>query len=276
VVKLSCRACGRPLLLVTFPSDEDIKSAAADETKKPAPCCPTCSNAKGATSSGRASRSALKNLSQHDGDDYVITAGSQLVWRERARTEDGERFNEVKRLLRRKYKGRLASLTPTEAAAKNLLGGKTPSRRSNLPHTARRSRLRGVLCQGVAAMSGSWQATTSNRAAFRLAPVVLKPQSSTHADFRALFRAPKLPCRGIRVVRPRAGRVRTIVFVRVNGAEPRLPGLSGRDLRTPSRGDGLSGSGRGVRRLRGWLVHPSLRATAPARAVGGAAGAASA
>jgi hypothetical protein len=54
-----------------------------------------------------------------------------LEWRrhvtphERARTEDWERFNEVKRLLKRKYKGRFASLTPTEAAAKNLLGGNT-------------------------------------------------------------------------------------------------------------------------------------------------------
>ncbi len=89
------------------------------------------------------SRRVLKNLSQlplvtgdtlalvwdierdNVDDYYVIAAGSQLVWRERARTEDWERFNEVKRLLKRKYKGRFASLTPTEAAAKNLLGGNT-------------------------------------------------------------------------------------------------------------------------------------------------------
>ncbi len=36
--------------------------------------------------------------------------------------EDWDRFDEVKRLFKKKYRDRFRSLTPTDAAKKNLLG----------------------------------------------------------------------------------------------------------------------------------------------------------
>jgi hypothetical protein len=53
---------------------------------------------------------------------YIIKAGDRLVWRERAGVEDWTRFYEVEFLLKRKYHNRFVSLTPTIAAAANLLG----------------------------------------------------------------------------------------------------------------------------------------------------------
>jgi hypothetical protein len=54
----------------------------------------------------------------------------------------------------------------------------------------------------------------------------------------------------------RVGHLGNVELVRLDAVGPRVPGLSGRDLQPLSRGDGLSGSGRGVRHLRGWCVHP--------------------
>ena len=45
------------------------------------------------------------------------------VWREPAHVQDWQRFNQVKRLLKKKYGMRFTSLVPTMAAAENLLGG---------------------------------------------------------------------------------------------------------------------------------------------------------
>ena len=55
------------------------------------------------------------------GDNYsIIKIGNEVVWRERARVEDWDRFEQVKRLLKKKSGGRLRSLTPTDAARTNL------------------------------------------------------------------------------------------------------------------------------------------------------------
>lgn len=62
------------------------------------------------------------DIDQRRGSIYVIKAGNRLVWRERAGTEDWARFYEVEFLLKRKYHNRFVSLTPTIAAAANLLG----------------------------------------------------------------------------------------------------------------------------------------------------------
>lgn len=56
------------------------------------------------------------------GDNYyVIKMGNQIVRRERARVEDRDRFEQVKRLLKKKYGGRFRSSRRAMRRKTNLL-----------------------------------------------------------------------------------------------------------------------------------------------------------
>jgi hypothetical protein len=133
-----CPTCGRGLLYVVFPSDDEIKKAAADGNPEARAMVPEVLDREHKEKEWM--RQALTKRSQLpalDGDAlefvwdlvteggdnyYVLTVGSQLVWRERARVEDWERFNQVKQLLKKKY-GRFARLMLTDTAEANLRGG---------------------------------------------------------------------------------------------------------------------------------------------------------
>jgi len=142
---LSCPKCRHPLLSVHAPSDDDIKGAAARGDEEALAMLPSVLESERVEQAW--SSQALKSLSQlpalggdalafvwdfeQDGGDYhVITLGEHQVWRELARTGDRRRFYEVKRLFKAKYRGRFASLTPTAAARKTLVGANTGLRLS--------------------------------------------------------------------------------------------------------------------------------------------------
>lgn len=138
VVDCSCPTCAAHLLLVTYPSPDDIKTAAEDGHAAAIAMLPGVVEAE--TLAAEWARQALRKLSQlpdvagdelafvwdfeaDAGDNYyVIRMGNQIVWRERSRVEDWDRFEPVKRLFKKKYGARFRSLTATDAAKKNLLG----------------------------------------------------------------------------------------------------------------------------------------------------------
>jgi hypothetical protein len=63
------------------------------------------------------------DFTEMDGEAYqIIRLGNAEIWRELAFFENIDRFNDVKELLRKKYRERFKSLTPTEDSLEWLCG----------------------------------------------------------------------------------------------------------------------------------------------------------
>lgn len=139
LIEASCPKCDRHLVLVSFSSSGETRAAAAAGNDEAASDLPMVE--MGEQLRERFQREELHEASQlpdvegailrfvidikGDGvglDYYVITLGDREVWREPAGWEDWQRFNELKAFLKERYGSRFAALTPTTAAAGNLLG----------------------------------------------------------------------------------------------------------------------------------------------------------
>jgi hypothetical protein len=122
VAILWCAGCRRYRLFMPTPKVGAVTKTRTEKRAKPGKTEPMLTKlAQLPTLDGDALR-FIWDIDQRRGSIYVIKAGDQLVWRERAGTEDWMRFYEVEFLLKRKYHNRFVSLTPTIAAAATLLG----------------------------------------------------------------------------------------------------------------------------------------------------------
>ena len=138
LIEASCPKCDCHLAIVQGPTEDEIKAAASagnDEAKGMLPGLQRRKEAR-----DRFDREKLRHASElpdvvgerlefvidiegkTEDSYYVITVGEQVLWREPAGWEDWERFDELKKLLKRKYGARFENLTPTSGAENNLLG----------------------------------------------------------------------------------------------------------------------------------------------------------
>lgn len=139
VIQKSCPKCDAHLLVLSLPTGDDIRRAAAagneeakemlaqvvETERRAAECERTAlrSASQLPDLAGDAPIASVWDLERGKPDNhYVIRAGEELVWRERARYEDWRRFQQVKAILREKYAARFASVTPTEDASGWLIG----------------------------------------------------------------------------------------------------------------------------------------------------------
>ena len=135
-----CEECNRMLLIVTYPTFEETKEAAAAGDPRALKDLRTAL----ATERYRERFEALRlrspaELPDLDGEAFafawdfeddkaddalwtVIRLGEREVWREPALWEGHERFAEVKSILKERYGERFRSLTPTAASEHYLLG----------------------------------------------------------------------------------------------------------------------------------------------------------
>jgi hypothetical protein len=143
-----CEECNRMLLIVSYPTVEETKEAAAAGNPRAI---------KGLAAALRVERFRVRfeahqlrspdELPELEGESLafawdfegavesdddrwtVIRLGERVVWREPAVYEGAWRFEEVKAILKERYGARFASLTPTEASEYYLLGdrGQWPS-----------------------------------------------------------------------------------------------------------------------------------------------------
>ena len=135
---VSCPRCEKMLLVVSYPTIEETRRAAAagnDAAKRELPNIERM-EARWARAAELAltPRSELPELDggelefvwdfeEADGEDWtVIRCGERLVWRELAYWEGWERFNEVKNILKGHYGVRFASIEPSSASTMYLYG----------------------------------------------------------------------------------------------------------------------------------------------------------
>ena len=135
---VACPRCEKMLLVVSYPTIEETRRAAAagdDAAKRELPNIERM-EARWARASELAltPRSELPELDgaelefiwdfeEAEGEDWtVIRFGEQLVWRELAYWEGWERFNEVKNILKGHYGARFASIEPSSASTMYLYG----------------------------------------------------------------------------------------------------------------------------------------------------------
>ena len=138
LIEASCPKCSGHLAIVSFPTDDETRAAAAAGNEEAKGMLPQVK--EGEEWRRRYDREKLRAASQLPDLEgaklhfvieiedptqeryYTIKLGDQIVWREPASWQDGERFDELKVLLKKRYGSRFAALTPTPQAASNLLG----------------------------------------------------------------------------------------------------------------------------------------------------------
>jgi hypothetical protein len=135
----SCPACQTSLLLVSYPTGDEVRAAAARGNAEAQAQLETLARAE--LRRERHERTKLKSPDQlpdlvgtelhliwdlqvgDDGDQVVqLKHGVQVIWTELAFFEDWPRFNEVKEVLKERYGERFASLRPSEGAKVHLFG----------------------------------------------------------------------------------------------------------------------------------------------------------
>ena len=135
----SCPACHASLILVSFPTADEVRTAAARGNAEAQAQLETVVETE--TRRERHERTKLKSpeeLPDLVGDDlhfiWDLAAGDdaedmvqvkhceRVIWTELAFYEDWPRFNEVKDVLKRKYGERFGSLCPSEGAKLYLFG----------------------------------------------------------------------------------------------------------------------------------------------------------
>jgi hypothetical protein len=135
----SCPVCYASLLLVSHPTADDIRSAAARGNTEAQGELETLIRVE--RRHERHERTMLKSPEQlpdlvgselhfiwelqvgEDGDQVVqLKQGDRVIWSELAFFEDWRRFNQVKELLKQKYPQHFASLRPAEGAKLYLFG----------------------------------------------------------------------------------------------------------------------------------------------------------
>ena len=141
VFDVRCADCGRMLLIVSHPTIEETKRAAAAGNRAArrelAPALRVERfrerfEALKLTTGDQLPELDGKRLEfawdfEEDGEDErwtVVRLGGREIWREPAVWEGYERFDEVKALLKERYGSRFASLTPTQASELYLYGDK--------------------------------------------------------------------------------------------------------------------------------------------------------
>ncbi len=134
----SCPKCGKMLMIVSFPTLEEIRDAAADGNKEAKLMLPKVQQREDLEAAFERdklkSTDQLRNLpgdaleflwdQEEEGEKNftVIRLGDTLIWREPAIYEGWPRFNQVKGILKSRYGARFKSLKPTERSELFLYG----------------------------------------------------------------------------------------------------------------------------------------------------------
>jgi hypothetical protein len=134
---VSCPRCDTMLLIVPYPTPDEIRQAAAAGDVRALEELANLERAEG--SRARFERVKLKRADElpdvegdglefvwdwegHEPGETVIRLGEREIWREPARWEGYERFDAVKAILKERYGSRFRSLTPTERSTLYLYG----------------------------------------------------------------------------------------------------------------------------------------------------------
>lgn len=141
---VSCPVCDKMLLVVSLPTVEETRAAAAAGNPEALAELPQVAQIEDRTA--RAKSLALRpdsELPELEGERLVFTwgidnpdhrerpddeiwtvirCGERVVWRELAYWEGWERFNEVKDILKRRYGDRFGSLEPSDVSELYLYG----------------------------------------------------------------------------------------------------------------------------------------------------------
>lgn len=135
LMQLSCPTCDRHLLLVSHPTFDEIREAAARGNEEARAQLSWVERLE--AKEARFERMKLRESEQlpevegdelhfvwdlDEGGDLALRLGDQVLWREPVFYEDWPRFNEVRELLKRRYPGRFRSLKPTDASEFYLFG----------------------------------------------------------------------------------------------------------------------------------------------------------
>lgn len=134
----SCPQCGKMLIIVSFPTGEEIRKAAARGNEEAQEMLPMVRQREDLDAvferEGLKSAEQLPDLAgeelefdwdqEQDGekDLTIIRWGDALVWKEPAFYEGRPRFNQVKEILKARYGSRFKSLKPTERSKLYLYG----------------------------------------------------------------------------------------------------------------------------------------------------------
>ena len=127
--ELLCPKCHELLGTVLFPTHDEVKLYGTEEEKK--------ESNKREEFINEVNESRLKTVDQlvdiidddhiiinwdYDGKDNLIKYKNVILWREKATYESYERYLEVARILREKYRGRLQDFIPTPRSELYLYG----------------------------------------------------------------------------------------------------------------------------------------------------------
>jgi hypothetical protein len=134
----SCPQCGRMLIVVSFPTAEEIHEAAAGGNEEAQKMLPMVKQREDLDDSfgrdGLKSADQLPDLvgnelefewdqeQEGENDHTIIRCGEAVIWKEPAFYEGWPRFNRVKEILKARYGSRFKSLKPTERSALYLYG----------------------------------------------------------------------------------------------------------------------------------------------------------
>jgi len=134
----SCPQCGKMLLVVFFPTAEEIRAAAAGGNVEAQEMLPRVTQREDLDAAfgrdGLRSADQVPDLpgnelefewdQEQDGEKNltIIRSGEAVIWKEPAFYEGWPRFNQVKEILRARYGSRFKSLTPTERSRLYLFG----------------------------------------------------------------------------------------------------------------------------------------------------------
>jgi hypothetical protein len=134
----SCPQCGKMLIVVSFPTAEEIRKAAAAGNEEAQQMLPMVKQREDLDAAfehdGLMSADQLPDLAgnelefewdqEQDGEKNVtiIRCGEAVIWNEPAFYEGWPRFNQVKEILKARYGSRFKSLRPTERSELYLFG----------------------------------------------------------------------------------------------------------------------------------------------------------
>ena len=134
----SCPQCFTMLLVVSFPTFDEIELAAAAGIEE---ALDMLDDARRARARGERLRNSLLTsatqlpdvevdhldleldlVRDKEENFYIVKLGETVLWKELASYEDYERFSEIKSLLKAKYAARFIRLSATDKARANMLG----------------------------------------------------------------------------------------------------------------------------------------------------------